>query len=79
MKHDEDRDEKAFCVLESAKTESIVMVQRRFRTKYNIRVEPPMDKAIHEWYKKFQQIVSLCAVKQTGSVFFETEVLPKFL
>ena len=35
---------KAFCVLEFAKTESIVTVQRRFRTMY--RTEPPTDKTI---------------------------------
>jgi hypothetical protein len=39
-------------LLEFAKTESIVTVQRKFRTKYHI--EPPMDKTIREWYKKFQ-------------------------
>jgi hypothetical protein len=77
MKHGEDRDEKAFCILESAKTESIMMVQQRFWTKYN--TEPPTDKAIHEWYKKFQQIGCLCAVKPTGSIFLENEVFPKFL
>jgi len=39
--------------LEFAKTESIVTVQRRFRTMY--RTEPPTDKTIREWYMKFQQ------------------------
>jgi hypothetical protein len=39
-------DKKAFCVLEFAKTESIVTVQLRFRTKYH--TEPPMDKTIRE-------------------------------
>ena len=43
---------KAFCVFEFAKTESIVTVQRRFRTMY--RTEPPTDKTIREWYMKFQ-------------------------
>jgi len=38
---------KAFCVLEFAKTESIVTVQRRFRTMY--RTEAPTDKTIREW------------------------------
>jgi hypothetical protein len=45
-------DKKEFCVLEFAKTEPIVMGQQRFQTKYH--TEPPMDKTIHEWYKKFQ-------------------------
>jgi len=44
---------KVFCVLEFAKTESIVTVQRRFRTMYHIK--PPTDKIIREWYMKFQQ------------------------
>jgi hypothetical protein len=53
-----------FCVLEFAKTESIVTVQRRFRTKYHTK--PPMDKTVCEWYTIFQQSGCLCAVKQTG-------------
>jgi hypothetical protein len=55
---------KAFCVLEFAKTESSVMVQQRFRTKYH--TEPSADKPIHEWYMKFQQSGCPCTVKQTG-------------
>jgi hypothetical protein len=39
-------------------------MQLRFWTKYH--TEPPTDKRIHEWYKKFQQSGCLCAVKQTG-------------
>ena len=55
---------KAFCVLEFAKTESIVTVQRRFQTMY--RTEPPTDKTIREWYMKFQQSGCLCAAKRRG-------------
>ena len=55
---------KAFCVLEFAKTESIVTVQRRFRTMYH--TEPPTDKTIREWYRKFQQSGCLCPAKRTG-------------
>ena len=55
---------KAFCVLEFAKTELIVTVQRRFRTMYH--TEPPTDKTIREWYMKFQQSGCLCAAKRTG-------------
>ena len=51
-------------VLEFAKTESIVTVQRRFRIMYH--TEPPNDKTIHEWYMKFQQSGCLCAAKQSG-------------
>ena len=56
---------KAFCVLEFAKTESSVTVQRRFRIMYH--TEPPTDKTIREWYMKFQQSGCLCAAKRTGS------------
>ena len=55
---------KAFCVLEFAKTESIVTVQRRFRIMY--RTEPPTDKTICERYMKFQQSGCLCTAKRTG-------------
>ena len=55
---------KAFCVLEFAKTESIVTVQRKFRIMY--RTEPPTDKTIREWYMKFQQSGCLCAAKRRG-------------
>jgi hypothetical protein len=57
-------DKKRFCVLEFAKTESIVTVQLKFQTK-NHR-EPPMDKTIREWYKKLQYSGCLCAAKRTG-------------
>jgi len=43
---------KAFCVLEFAETDSVVTVERRFRTVYH--TEPPMDKTILVWYMKFQ-------------------------
>ena len=55
---------KAFCVLEFAKTESIVTVQRSFRIMYH--TEPPTDKTIREWYMKFQQSGCLCAAKRSG-------------
>ena len=55
---------KALCVLEFAKTESIVTVQRRFRIMYH--TEPPTDKTIRERYMKFQQSGCLCAAKRIG-------------
>jgi len=55
---------KAFCVLEFAKSESIVTVQRRFRIMYH--TEPLTDKTIREWYMKFQQSGCLCAAKRSG-------------
>jgi hypothetical protein len=57
-------DKKSFCVLEFAKTESIVPVQLWFRIMYH--TESPTDKTIREWYMKFQQSACVCAVKRTG-------------
>jgi hypothetical protein len=39
-------------------------VQHGFRTKYH--TEPPMDKTIREWYRKFEETGCLCATKRTG-------------
>jgi hypothetical protein len=50
--------------LEFAKSESIVKVKQRFRTMYH--TEPRTDKAIREWYMKFQQSGCLCVAKRTG-------------
>ena len=54
--------EKAFCVLQFAKCESIVMVQCRFHTQY--RKDPPTDKPIRMWFNNFEQTGSL----STGEV-----------
>ena len=51
---------KAFCVLEFAKTESTVTVQRRFRIMYH--TEPPTDKTIREWYMNSSR-VGACALR----------------
>jgi hypothetical protein len=66
-------DKKVVFVLEFAKTESIVMVQWTFWTKYH--TEPHADKTIHEWYKKFQQSGCLCTEKQTGWPGLSTEIV----
>ena len=47
---------KAICVLEFAKTESIVTVQRRFQIMYH--TEPPTDKTIHEWYMNSSRVAA---------------------
>jgi hypothetical protein len=47
-------EQKSFCVLQLTKTESIITVQRGFRTKNH--TEPPMDKTIKEWYRKFKEM-----------------------
>jgi hypothetical protein len=54
-----------FFVLQLAKTESIITVQRGFRTKYH--KEPPMDKTIREFCSKFEERCCLCASKRTSS------------
>ena len=56
---------KAFCVLEFAKTESIVTVQRRFRIMYHI--EPPTDKTIREWYMNSSRVAA-CALRNEEAV-----------
>ena len=53
--------EKALCVLQFAKCESIVMVQCRFHTQYH--KDPPTDKPICTWYNNFEQTGSLSAGK----------------
>jgi hypothetical protein len=57
-------EQKSFCVLQLAKAESIITVQSGFRTKYH--TEPPTDKTIREWYRKFEETDCLCAAKRTG-------------
>ena len=45
--------EKAFCLLELAKTNSVTLVQRHFRRRYGKR--PPTRQSIYDWNKKFQE------------------------
>ena len=56
---------KAFCVLEFAKTESIVTVQRRFRIMYH--TEPPTDKTIREWYMNSSRVAA-CVLQNEQAV-----------
>ena len=58
-------DKKAFCVLEFAKTESIVTVQRRFRIMYH--TEPPTDKTIPECYMNSSRVAA-CALRNEQAV-----------
>jgi hypothetical protein len=57
-------EQKAFCVLQFAKIQSIVTVQRGFRNQY--RTEPPMDKTVRHWYRKFVETGCLYVAKRTG-------------
>ena len=56
---------KAFCVLEFAKTESNVTVQRRFRIMYH--TEPLTDKTIPEWYMDSSSVAA-CALRNEQAV-----------
>ena len=56
---------KAFCVLEFAKTESIVIVQWRFPIMYH--TEPPTDKTIREWYLNSSRVAA-CALRNEQAV-----------
>jgi len=56
--------EKAFCVLELAKTNSVTRVQRHFRRRYG--KPPPTRQSIYDWSKKFQVTGFLCKGKSSG-------------
>ena len=52
------------CVLEFAKNESVVSSQRKFRIKYGL--QPPTNKTIHVWFRKFEESFFLCGGKRPG-------------
>jgi hypothetical protein len=56
--------EKAFCVLELAKTNSVTLVQCHFRRRYG--KPPPTRQSIYDWSKKFQETGCLCKGKSSG-------------
>ena len=56
--------EKAFCVLELAKTNSVTLVQRHFRRRYG--KPPPTRQSNYDWSKKFQENDCLCKGKSSG-------------
>ena len=56
--------EKAFCVLELAKTNSVTLVQRLFRRRYGN--PPPTRQSIYDWSNKFQENGCLCKGKSSG-------------
>ena len=58
--------EKASCVLELAKTNSVTLVQRHFRRRYG--KPPPTRQSIYNWSKKFQETVCLCITTAVASV-----------
>ncbi|KAG8286491.1 hypothetical protein J6590_058994 [Homalodisca vitripennis] len=54
----------AFCVLQFAKDESVVSVQRAFRRRFDI--DPPSPKNIRRWYRQFEEKGCLCKGKSSG-------------
>ena len=56
--------EKAFCVLELAKTNSVTLVHRHFRRRYG--KPPPTRQSIYDWSKKFRETGCLCEGKSSG-------------
>ena len=56
--------EKAYCVLEFARTQSATVVQRHFRTRYN--KTPPTRQSIYDWYRIFETTGCLCKGKSSG-------------
>jgi len=56
--------EKAFCVLELAKTNTVTLVQLHFRRRYG--KPPPTRQSIYDWSEKFQETCCLCKGKISG-------------
>ena len=50
--------EQSFCVLQYARTSSVVTVQRRFRAEF--QKAAPVFNSIKKWYAKFQDEGCLC-------------------
>jgi len=56
--------EKSFCVLEYHTSKSVVTVQSAYRAKYV--KDPPTEKNICVWYKRFTETGCLCKQKSIG-------------
>jgi len=56
--------EKAFCVLELAKTNSVTLVPCLFRRRYG--KPPPTRQSVYDWSKKVQETGCLCKGKSSG-------------
>ncbi|PNF18241.1 hypothetical protein B7P43_G16516 [Cryptotermes secundus] len=69
--------QKAFCVLEFAKTNSVVTVQRAFRRRFGIN--PPCSKNIRRWFRQFQESGCLCKGKSPGRPRVSEEQMDFFL
>ena len=58
--------QKAFCVLELVKTNSVTVAQRHFRRRYG--KPPPTRQSICDWSKTFQETGFLCITVAVASV-----------
>ena len=56
--------EQSFCVLEYARTSSVVTVQRRFRAEFQMTA--PVFNSIKKWYAKFREECCLCTAPRPG-------------
>jgi len=56
--------EKAFCILIFHECQSVIIVQRQFRTKFGR--QPPSDNFIRRWYAQFQETGCACKRRNTG-------------
>ena len=56
--------EKSFFVLEYARTNSIILVQRHFRDRFHKNA--PTDETIKQWYETFEKTGCLCVPKRPG-------------
>jgi transposase len=54
----------SMCVLSFFETKSVIKIQCRYRTQYG--KDPPSDKAIRRWLKKFQETGSVLQRKGAG-------------
>ena len=57
------KEQKAFCVLQFAKTESVIRVQRAFRIKFHCN---PRSNNILRWYHQLEDTGYLCKGKSSG-------------
>jgi hypothetical protein len=56
--------QKAFCILQFANTNSVTNVQRLLRTRFGI--DPPARKTIYSWCRQFEDTDCICKGKSTG-------------
>jgi hypothetical protein len=56
--------QKAFCVLRSAKSESVIILQSEFRKQF--QSDPPCKIKILRWYRQFQEKGCICKGKSPG-------------